>query len=279
MNNSFVLYNLINNESLGWAALRAFLILLFTILLIKAFRATWRKISQVNIHQKFIKNVLSTIIWLAGIVLALSNFNWFNNFAGALLAGSGIAALTIGLAAQESLGNAFNGLFISLSKPFEVGDRIHLINSNITGFIEDITIRHTVVRTFTNSRIIVPNSLISKELIENSNFFDAKASSFIDITITYEADIKKACHIMAETISSHPDFIDPRSEEAKANNQPLVAVFLRNIGLHGAELRASMWTENVSNNFAACSDVRKEIVAKFREENIEIAIIKSIPVQ
>jgi len=228
-----------------------------------------------RIHIKFIENVLSAIIWVIGVVLALS---WFPNFADAavaLLAGSGIIALMIGLAAQESLGNAFNGMFISIFKPFEVGDRVHLHNANITGFIEDITIRHTVVRTLTNSRIIVPNSIMNKELIENSNFANPQASAFIDVVITYDSDVAKASEVIADVIGNHPEFVDTRPEEKKETD-PKVPVFVRALGLYGVELRASMWTATVTTNFASCSDVRKGILQEFETAGISIASSKFI---
>jgi len=244
----------------------------------KIFRVFWRRVfTGHTIHQMFIKNVVTAIIWVAGLLWALYAFPQFSYVITAILAGSGIAALTIGLAAQESLGNAFNGLFISIFKPFEVGDRIHLVNANITGFIEDITIRHTVIRTFMNSRILIPNSVISKELIENSNFCNPQASAFVDVIITYDSNVPRACEIMAEILGNHPDFVDTRTPQQLEDTQK-VPVFVRSLGLFGAELRASMWTATIATNFAACSDVRKRIIAEFDAEGIKIAERKFVSV-
>ena len=258
------------NDHFAGVLMSVVITLLATTLVIKIFRAIWIVIGKNTIHQKFIKNVISAFISGTGIVLALSWLPFFEDAAGALLAGSGIAALIIGLAAQEPLGNAFNGLFISISKPFEVGDRVHLVNAKITGFIEDITIRHTVIRTFMNSRIIIPNSVISQELIENSNFCNPQASAFIDVTITYDSDVNKALDIIANIIGSHKDFVDTRTPEQQ-ETAPKVPVFIRNLGLLGIELRASMWTESIAINFAACSDVRKSIIHEFEKAGIRIA--------
>jgi len=267
--------NLLFGEDFAWELARFFAKILITLLIAKTFRGIWRLVfSAVTIHSMFIKNVLTAIIWVAGVAFALSSFSQFQDIAVAFFAGSGIAALTIGLAAQESLGNAFNGLFISIFKPFEVGDRVHLVNANITGFIEDLSLRHTVIRTFMNSRIIIPNSVINKELIENSNFCNAQASSFIDIIITYESPVPLACEIVAQTIGNHPGFVDTRTPEALKDDAPKVPVFVRALGLHGVEIRASMWTETIATNFAACSDVRKALLEKFRENGIEIAEFK-----
>ena len=190
-----MLHNLIYDESFIWVTVRVVATLLATVLVTRLFRMAWRQFGKDTIHQKFVKNVLSIIIWLIGIFLALNWLPYFSDAATALLAGSGLVVLTIGLAAQESLGNAFSGLFISMFKPFEVGDRVHLTKADITGFIEDITIRHTVIRTFMNSRIIVPNSVMNKELIENSNFCNPRASNFIDVIITYDSDVETACDL------------------------------------------------------------------------------------
>ncbi|MCL1999651.1 MAG: mechanosensitive ion channel family protein [Turicibacter sp.] len=252
--------------------LRVAATLLITLAATKLVHMRWGRFEKDTIHRKFTKNVLSVIIGLTGIIFSLRWIPQFADAAPALLAGSGFVALAIGLAAQESLGNAFNGLFISIFKPFEVGDRIHLVHANITGFVEDITIRHTVIRTFLNSRIIIPNSIISKEMIENSNFCNQRASSFIDVIIRYDSNVERACHIIAEVIGNHIDFIDTRTPE-QLETTPKVPVFVRGLGLHGIELRASMWTETVANNFAAASEVRLRILHEFQSNNIDIAVI------
>ena len=265
-----MLDNLLHDEGFIWVTIRVVATLLATILVTRLFRSTWRRFGKDTIHQKFIKNVLSIIIWLIGIFVALNWLPRFSDAATALLAGSGLVMLTIGLAAQESLGNAFSGLFISMFKPFEVGDRVHLTNADITGFIEDITIRHTVIRTFMNSRIIIPNSVMNKELIENANFCNPRASNFIDVIITYGSDVETASEIISRVIKEHPDFVDNRTPMQQS--EPLVVpVFVRALGLYGVELRASMWTATIANNFAACSDVRKKILQEFEQAGVRIA--------
>jgi len=266
---------ILTGDSFYWIALRVVATLLIAISITRIFRMIWQKYGQNTIHRKFIGNILSAFISLTGTIIALNWIPVFSTVVTALLAGSGILALTIGLAAQESLGNAFNGLFISVSKPFEVGDRVHLINADITGFIEDISIRHTVIRTFTNSRIIVPNSTMNKELIENSHFCNPQSSSFIDVTITYDSSVPDACEIIARVIGTHPAFIDTRTDEQK-ETAPMVPVFVRALGLYGVELRASMWTATVTTNFAACSAVRKGILEEFEAAGVRISSSKII---
>jgi small-conductance mechanosensitive channel len=174
----------------------------------------------------------------------------------------------VGLAAQESFGNVINGMMITMFKPFEVGDRVQLIKGNITGYIEDITLRHTVIRTFVNSRVIVPNSAINSDMIENSNFLEGRASSFVDAVITYDSDMELAQSIMSRVVTHHPDYDDARP--ANQRGAP-VKVYVRELGLYGVALRISMWTSSIDNNFDACSDVRQEIKKEFDKNGIKFA--------
>ena len=272
------LETLLTSNAVNFIVLRISLILLVTFVVSKlASRAAKIKWNN-KIHYRFINHILNILIYVIGIVSALDQIPNFNQAFATLLAGSGIAALTIGLAAQESLGNLINGLVISASKPFEVGDRVRLIGGNITGYIEDITMRHTIVRTFMNSRIIVPNSVINKDMIENSNFLEERASGFIDTTITYDSDMELACEIIANVIGGHPDFVDTRSSEQM--DMPKVNVFVRGLSIYGVELRSSMWTASINNNFRACSEVRRQIKLAFDKGGIRFAspVIAAPPV-
>jgi len=222
-----------------------------------------------KIYWKFLVNALVIFIYVTGIIMALTELPGFESGFEAILAGSGIIALALSLAAQESLGNVINGIVLTVSKPFEVGDRIRLINSNITGYVEDITLRHTIMRTFMNSRVIIPNSTINKDLVENSNYMGIRASNFVDVTITYETDMALAERIIARVVAEHPNYVDTRLPDH--NDEPLVYVYVRALSVYGVELRASVWTENVNVNFLTCSDIRRRIKEEFDKAGIAFA--------
>lgn len=264
------IHEILTSDSTGYVWVRVVAVLIMTFFVAKLYNIIYmRAVKQEKIHHKFIRNIVVMLIYVIGAFIAFNEIPKFDTVFQALLAGSGIAALTIGLAAQESLGNAINGMFISIFRPFEVGDRIHLISSDITGYIEDITLRHTVVRTFVNSRVIIPNSVINKELIENSNYWDGKASSFVDVTITYDSDLELAQKIMSDIVTAHPDFVDVRPANERKGSP--AKVYVRGLSLYGVDLRVSMWTDNIGNNFDACSDARQQIKLEFDKQGIKIA--------
>ena len=204
---------LLRSDEGSYVALRIVGILVLTWLIAKLVRKLLTRRENRKLHTKFADNILVLSIHLFGILAALNEIPNFNSFFGSLLAGSGIAALALSLAAQESLGNAINGVVLSMSRSFEVGDRIKLIGGNITGYVEDITLRHTIIRTFMNSRIIIPNSVINKEMIENSSYQDVQASGFVDVIIPHDADMALAERIHGRGGGQHPNFVDNRAPD------------------------------------------------------------------
>ena len=247
--------------------LRIAAILVATFVVAKVFKLATKKRFRSRLNLRLLFNIVSVIIYIAGAFLTVAQIPGVNVTFETVLAGSGIAALAISLGAQESLGNVINGIVMSSSRPFEVGDRIRLVGGDITGWVEDINIRHTVVRTFLNSRIIIPNSVINKDMIENSSFVEARASGFLDLIITHNSDMKRAMEIMEKAIWEHPNTIDTRTDLTA----PKVPVSVRALSIWGVELRASVWTETVDNNFSTCSDIRIVIKQEFKDAGIEFA--------
>lgn len=229
------------------------------------------------IHINFIKNALRGLLWIVAITSIANQFETFSNIAGTVLAGSGIAAAIIGLAAQESFANIFSGLFISIFKPFNIGDRIRIVGDDTAGFVEDITLRHTVIRTYMNVTIIIPNSVIGSSKIENTSY--VKGASYpIEITIAYE-DINKrhrAMEIMEEVVTSHPLFYDKRTPDQISAGFKATECLCINTAESGITLKILVWTEYITDNAKVCSDCRMEIIDRFEKEGIEIPYNKVV---
>ncbi len=264
-------------EEYPWALIlfKIIVSILLTHLVAYTSRKIWNRNPNNNhfLFRKFVHNMMQTIIYLVGIMVTISQIPMLSSLVRTILAGSGILALALSLSAQESLNNIISGLFITLFKPFEIGDRVTLVNSKLTGTIEDITLRHTIIKTFTNTRVVMPNATINKEVVENSNIIDSRASSYVDVWVAYESDIDKAIELMAEVIGNHPYYLDVRPNEVR-EHVPKVKVYVRELGDSGIALRASMWTKTVNENFDACSDVRLQIKKAFDAAGVEIPYTK-----
>ena len=84
----------------------------------------------------------------------------------AFLATSGVLAIVLGLALQNTLADVFSGLAINIERPFGAGDWITL-NDNVEGQIIEIDWRATRIRTFANDMVVIPNSVIAKAIVTN----------------------------------------------------------------------------------------------------------------
>lgn len=84
----------------------------------------------------------------------------------AVLATSGVLAIVVGLALQNTLGDVFSGLAINVDRPFGAGDWITLA-SGVEGQVLEINWRSTRLRTWQNDMVILPNSVVAKSPVTN----------------------------------------------------------------------------------------------------------------
>ena len=121
----------------------------------------------------------------------LDLFTPFQTILKTLLAGGGVLAVVIGLAAQEAAGNFINGMLILIFKPFQIDDVIKINDGELFGTVKDITLRHTIIQTLENTKIIIPNSVIDKAVLENITAVDSHKGNFLEVEISYESDLQK----------------------------------------------------------------------------------------
>ena len=208
-------------------------------------------------NYKFIKHVVLACIYLVGFAIAIYAIPNFRTLAGSFLAGAGILAVAVGFAAQHALGNVVSGVFIVIFKPFRINDRLALQSHQ--GVVEDITLRHTVIRNFENRRIIIPNSVISNEIIVNADFGDDRIVRWVDINISYRSDLDQAKAIMVEEIQAHPLHIDPRKPEEIAAGKPEVPVRVISLLDSSVHLRAWAWAVDAPSAFEMGCDLLESI--------------------
>ena len=220
-------------------------------------------------NYQFLNHSITAIIYLVGIGWAFFTLPAFKALAGAMLTGAGILAVVAGVASQHALSNIMSGVFIIIFKPFRVNDRLS-IKDTINGVVEDITLRHTVIRNFENKRIIIPNTVISNEVIVNSDFANERICKWIDLSISFDSDLAKAKKILREEVEKHSLHIDVRDEEQIKNGDPEVQVRVINIGDFSINLRAWAWAKDAAEGFVLYCDLLESIKLRFDQEGIEI---------
>lgn len=109
------------------------------------------------------KLVRLSVIVTTGLV-ALQTFGF--DISG-LLAFGGVGGVVVGIAAKDLLANFFGGLTIYLDRPFTIGDWIRSPDQDIEGTVEKIGWRRTLIRTFDQRPLYVPNAIFNNISVEN----------------------------------------------------------------------------------------------------------------
>jgi small conductance mechanosensitive channel len=218
---------------------------------------------------KFLGHVLSGLIYTVGFIIAGRELQILRSVASSLLAGAGIAAVAIGFASQHALSNIISGFFIILFKPYRIGDRLNIRNQYF-GTVEDITLRHSVLRDLENRRIVIPNSLMSNEIILNLDYHDSTICRYIEVHVAYETDLSYAKSVMADEIGKHPKYLDTRTDAQKEAGAPLVLIRVQQLGDYSITLRGYAWVKDFNDGQAIYSDLLENIKKRFELAQIVI---------
>ncbi|MFC1691708.1 mechanosensitive ion channel family protein [Nanoarchaeota archaeon] len=217
------------------------------------------------------KHVLSAMIYLSGLAFIVRVVPSLKALSVSIFAGAGVLAIIIGFASQQAVSNIIGGMFIAMFEPFRVGDWIKVKNDGTFGVVEDITLRHTVIKNFENKRIIIPNSVISNDVIENYHIGEKKLCKFIEFNVSYDSNMDKAMKIMKEEAKKHPDFYDNRTKEEKEKGDiPAIKTKVLGFGDSSIKIRAWVWAKDPSAAYRLGWDLNKKIKERFDSEGIEI---------
>jgi len=121
-----------------------------------------------------------------------------------LLAFGGIGGIAVGFAAKDLLANFFGGLSIYLDRPFTVGDWVRSPDKQIEGTVESIGWRLTVIRTFDQRPLYVPNAVFSQISVENpSRMFNRRIYETIGLRYSDAHRMAVIVRQVREMLESH----------------------------------------------------------------------------
>lgn len=148
-----------------------------------------------------------------------------------LLAGVGVMGLALSFAAQDTIGNIISGIVIIIDGLFKEGDWISTGNMHAT--VTEIRMRTTVLTTFDNETVVVPNKQLAQERIVNYTM-TPKTRVRVSIGIAYKEDISRARNIMLETIS--------KDNRVLPNPKPVVLV--TELEASSVNMQLRFWAED-----------------------------------
>ena len=115
----------------------------------------------------------------------------------------------IGLAMQGSLSNFAGGLMILMFKPFRTGDYISVPELNVDGTVKAITVVYTVLRTFDNIEVTVPNGTLANSVVKDLSIAETRR---VDLTfrVAPSTSLDLVESVIGEVLSANPNVLtDP----------------------------------------------------------------------
>ena len=122
------------------------------------------KISKSESLTSLFSGVFQASFLIVGLMMALNVLN-LEKTVSSLLAGVGIIGLALGFAFQDLTANFISGVFMSVKRPFEVGDKIE--TNTFIGTVSHMELRSTTILTTTGLRVVIPNKDIFQKPIIN----------------------------------------------------------------------------------------------------------------
>ena len=124
-------------------------------------------------------DVLAAIVYIAAGVVVIKSV--FLLPVSGVLATSGVLAIVIGLALQNTLGDVFAGIAVDVESPFKIGDRI-LLGDKIEGQVIQVNWRSIWVQTDGDDVAIIPNSTVAKSEIINRSYPTERRAASVQVS-------------------------------------------------------------------------------------------------
>lgn len=203
--------------------------------------------------QKFVHNLVSILLKALLFISAASMVGVETTSFIAIL---GAAGLAVGLALQGSLANFAGGVLILLFKPFKVGDVIE--GGGVLGIVREIQIFNTILNTFDNKRIIVPNATLSNNVVTN---FSSEATRRVDLTfgIGYGDDLLKAKEVLKEMVTS----------DERVLKDPAFEIYVKELGDSSVNFIVRAWV-NAADYWGFYFHMQEGVKLRFDQEGISI---------
>jgi small-conductance mechanosensitive channel len=145
---------------------------------------------------RFVRRVIYSVILLAGVAIALSQFKGVDEVAASLLASGVVAAAIIGFAARQTLANFVAGVMLAITQPIRAGDWVRF--EDHYGVVVDVRLNYTILRTAGETRLVIPNERLAAGILQNDTLVDDEVALEVTVWIPPDADAARAQAILQE---------------------------------------------------------------------------------
>jgi small-conductance mechanosensitive channel len=217
--------------------------------------------------QDSITTISIYVMWGLGLVMALSVLGVSTTSLAVVF---GALSIGIGFGLQAIFNNFVSGIILLFERPIQVGDAVEV--QGIWGTVKKINVRATVVQTFDNASLIIPNSEFISSQVTNWSFKEPSLRRKVSVGVAYGSDIELVRQTLLEIVN--------QTRNVMKNPKP--DVLFDDHGDSALIFTLRYWT-TVDYYHTTSTDIRFAIDRLFGERNIEIAFpqmdvhIRSMP--
>lgn len=208
---------------------------------------------------RYLVHMKTLLLIIIGVLVYISLIPQLRTLVATVLAGAGITAIVLGFAAKPTLANFVSGIALAFYRPFRIGDKL-LINDEYCT-VEDITLRHTIVFTWQNRRLVIPNEQIDQMTITNLTIVDPRILTTIELGVSYDTDIDLARKVILEEALACP-------HRLMSGQEPWVKVV--EWADFSIVLRLYVWAGDMDSSWATRHWLLEFIKKRFDQVGIEI---------
>ena len=202
----------------------------------------------------FLLTLIKYSLLIIGIVTALDSAGIK---VSAVLASLGIAGLTIGFAARDSLSNIIAGVLIFIDRPFVIGDLVEI--EGMYGEVEKITLRSTRIVTSEGKMLAVPNTeIINKTVASYTNFPHLRID--IPVSIGVSENIEEARRVLLELVGDQSVYLDA----------PKPRVVVKALNDYNVELELQAWIHDERQHVTRRFKLREQVYNTLNRKGIEM---------
>ena len=170
----------------------------------------------------------------------------------------GALSVGIGFGLQAIVNNFASGLILLFERPIKVGDTIEI--GTDMGEVKKLGLRSTIIQTFDNAEIVIPNSDLIAGQVTNWTLAERKARLKLPVGVAYGSDIPKVLEILLTVANEHPMIL---------TTPPPSALFLA-FGASSLDFELRVWIADFNDRRQVQSELNQEIDSEFADAGIEI---------
>ena len=175
-----------------------------------------------------------------------------------VVGGTGLIGLAVGLAFRDITENFLASIVLSVQRPFETGDLLEVVG--VTGYVQQLNVRSTILMTLDGNLVQIPNATIYKSNLRNFTTNPNRREDFV-VGIGYEDSINDAQEIARKVLVDHPAVL----------NDPEPWVLADSMGLATINLRVYFWLNGREHSWLKVrSSVIRLVKLAFQEHGISM---------